>query len=95
MSIGATNRIYNSSKERAYALERAVKDRLIEKNLSKKRQDRGYQKHFHIKTAKCTQCARGMDMRIAKQQIENNRENAPICIPCIVGIARKPLADFK
>lgn len=36
----------------------------------------------------CSQCKLAMDSHIAIQQIENKRENAPICIPCIVGIPR-------
>jgi hypothetical protein len=40
-----------------------------------------------------------MDSKLAKTQKENKREDAPICIPCILGIKRKPIeqaiADTK
>ncbi len=43
----------------------------------------------------CSQCNRKFDGNIAKIQIENKRENAPICIPCIMGRPRKPFEGQK
>lgn len=40
-------------------------------------------------TSTCSKCERKMQKRIADIQIENKRENAPICIPCIMGNKRK------
>jgi len=37
----------------------------------------------------CTQCELSMDRDTAKVQIENKRENAPICMACILGKPRK------
>jgi len=45
-------------------------------------------------TINCSQCDRGMRKDIAKIQIENKRENAPICVPCILGIPRKKKEKF-
>ena len=43
--------------------------------------------------SECTQCHRKMERRIADIQLENKRENAPICIPCIMGYKRKPITE--
>ena len=43
------------------------------------------------RTVLCTQCDRSMSKYTADQQIENKRENAPICVPCILGKPRKVL----
>lgn len=40
--------------------------------------------------AECSQCHMPMKRSIADIQIENNRENAPICIGCIMGYDRTP-----
>lgn len=42
-------------------------------------------------TVHCSQCARGMKKSLADKQYEFKRENAPICIPCCIGIKRRPL----
>lgn len=47
------------------------------------------------KTTECTQCHRGMDANFGQKQIDNNREFAPICIPCCMGIPRIPLTQAK
>lgn len=38
----------------------------------------------------CSQCHMLMKKSIADAQIENNRENAPICLGCIMGYTRTP-----
>lgn len=43
------------------------------------------------RTVLCTQCNRSMSKYTADQQIENKRDNAPICVACICGIPRKVL----
>ena len=77
-----------------------VQEKIISKHLAwkaKKKHNRrlGMMKKGFLKIAKCTKCQRGMDGHLAKLQIQNKREDAPICIPCIMGIKRKPLPDFK
>ena len=42
-------------------------------------------------TVECTQCHRKMDKVTGDIQVENKRENAPICIPCIMGYPRRKL----
>lgn len=42
-------------------------------------------------TMDCSQCKRGMKASLGKQQIENKKEYAPICIPCCIGIPRRPI----
>lgn len=39
--------------------------------------------------ATCSQCKHKMKKSTADQQIENKRENAPICVACILGNDRK------
>lgn len=43
------------------------------------------------RTVLCTQCNRSMSKYTADQQIENKRDNAPICVACIIGKPRKVL----
>ncbi len=93
MSIGNTNSIYNSEHQRKKQLDFAVRDKLAKKHSAQKRLRRSWGERFHLKPATCSQCKRGMDKKIAKLQIENKRENAPICIPCIIGIKRRPLSE--
>lgn len=51
-------------------------------------------KHGFVRFAvTCSQCKRGMRGDIAKIQIENKRENAPICAACCFGFKRKPLIN--
>ena len=37
----------------------------------------------------CSQCNKRMKKSLADKQIENKRENAPICQACIMGFPRK------
>lgn len=41
------------------------------------------------KATPCSQCTFGMDSHMAEQQIANKRENAPICMSCILGKPRR------
>ena len=63
----------------------------LDKIGAKRRRLLGFAKSRHWKATPCSKCTRGMDSFTAKQQIENKREDAPICIPCILGKERKPL----
>lgn len=87
MSVTCTN------KQKIYKLERIAKD----KDISHKNQMKGLKKHRIaegiFQTTICTQCERGMSRYLGKLQKENKRENAPICIPCIEGRARKLLIN--
>lgn len=89
MSVESTNRIksvkrmmFNSvdmAKEKKYLKDFALK------NPVKNPFGKGPQ------TSVCTQCERKMLKTVADLQIKNQRENAPICVPCILGLKRKPL----
>lgn len=93
MSISNTNSIIDPNEERRHLLRHAISRRLSFLGHSKIRRRIGCAKHFHLKAAKCSKCKRGMDKYLAKMQKENKREYAPICIPCILGIPRKPLQN--
>ena len=43
----------------------------------------------NVETCICTQCEKPMKKSLGDTQIENKRENAPICIPCCMGWKRK------
>lgn len=63
--------------------------KLIEQK-KKHAQERSKQwKQRNKKPILCTQCKLSMDRDMAKAQIENKRENAPICMACIMGSGRK------
>jgi len=78
-----------TDKQKIYKLNYLIKD----KEQSIKNRRAGLKKHIInqnlFSTIPCTQCKRGMDRYLGEKQIENNRENAPICIPCIEGRPRK------
>lgn len=76
------------------ALQSAVKNKLCQMHFSARRQ-KNYRKSLKRTFAICSQCARGMDRDMAAAQIENKRENAPICMACIMGYARRPLGQKK
>lgn len=59
------------------------------KDHNRVRQYKGALQKFHTKGATCSQCKKPMRPDIAKIQLENKRENAPICFACIMGYERK------
>lgn len=91
MGIGATNRIIDPRR----AVGQLVAIHEAEKRKRSRTKSRRNLKHFLQATSKCTKCTRGMSKKIADLQLENKREDAPICIPCILGIARRPLSVVK
>jgi len=46
------------------------------------------EKRKKIALIQCTQCKRMMKESLGLIQLENNKKNAPICIPCITGVSR-------
>lgn len=91
MGIQETNRISDPSKNLSKLTYGISVRKEIKAGYSKQKIRKNALKYFRIKATKCSQCKRGMDNKLAKTQIKNKRENAPICIPCIMGIPRKPL----
>lgn len=89
--IGETNRIVNPKKIYRTKLKYAVLD-LQSKKKSKSKKN--YVNAF-ADTLVCTQCKRGMNKKLGCEQIKNHRENAPICIPCILGIQRRPIEQVQ
>lgn len=91
MSVDSTNRICNPVIARKVAIRLAV-EAYDRKMNSKHRKARSF---IGLTTplVKCSQCNRSMRKDIADKQIENLRENAPICVACCVGYARKPLSE--
>lgn len=84
--ITATNRIIDPRKEYYNCIKSAVASYEGKKEY-KKNNKRGFQGIWNL--SKCSQCQRGMRKDIAEIQIENKRENAPICQACIMGYTRK------
>lgn len=72
-----------------YAIKKAVHTFEEKKDHSRVKKYIGALKHFNAKPAICSQCKKAMRPDIAKIQIENKRENAPICFACIQGYKRK------
>ena len=95
MSVSSTNRMINSPWIRKKKFEGLI----IDKECKLRRRAKGFKKkriaenNFRLTT--CTQCKRYMDYFLGEKQIENNRLNAPICIPCITGIKRKEYVKNK
>lgn len=89
MNADATNRIYDPKKSFMKELDRQVESRLQQKEHNRVNQYKGALKYFRVKPSFCTQCKKAMRPDIARKQIENKKENAPICIPCIMGWKRK------
>ena len=86
MGIGATNRIINP---------RAIIGQQV-KEYRQAKAGKAHRKKNWVAThfggyAICTQCKRAMRNDIAFAQEKNKRENAPICVACIMGIERKLL----
>lgn len=52
-------------------------------------------RNTHVQTIICSQCQRKMRKDLGDIQIENKRENAPICMACILGKGRTPLDKIK
>lgn len=69
-------------------------DRLEREKMFKKSKSTQY-KNRMFATVECTQCKRKMSGKTGKEQIANKRENAPICVPCIMGIPRRDLSKVK
>lgn len=85
MSAEATNRIYDPAQDFVYQLKYAIRDYEAKKRAAAKRKSWYLQR----KPTYCSQCKKMMDKKIADLQIENKRENAPICTACICGAKRK------
>ena len=85
MPIYNTNRLIDPQKERLRAIRIGVAR--VENRL--KLRSRKSLRFAFLKTAKCTQCGFGMRKDWADEQVRNGRENAPICLPCILGKKRK------
>lgn len=90
-SVNATGRIVNNRKVFLDALDQQVKEFDTNKRLKKMHNFVGLLGSKHPPLSVCSQCKRKMRKDIADIQITNKRENAPICIPCIIGIPRKEI----
>jgi hypothetical protein len=87
MGVGQTGRII----ERGF--KRAIYEQVRLYEIAQYRKSKRNFKTFLCALVLCSQCKRGMKKTTADIQIENKRENAPICIACIMGIKRKPKAQ--
>ena len=97
MRVKATCRVINPQ----IILRIAVKEVKIRHYKNEKNKQRYAERmgNFKNHTMECSQCHHLMKKSIALAQIENKRENAPICVACIMGIPRskdpKKSLDFK
>ncbi len=89
-TVNSTGRVMNPYRQYAIAVKQAVA-KYESKKEWKKNNPRGFKGIW--KLAKCSMCKRGMRKDIAVLQIENKRENAPICMACIMGYKRKDPKD--
>lgn len=89
MSISGTNRIYNSQKDIKYLIDKGVNRILNKIPHSESRKYLAALRHFKTRPAFCTKCDGPMRPDYARKQLENKMENAPICLPCILGYKRK------
>lgn len=91
MSINSRNAVGNGYRARRLALSGLVSDFMYQKRGKAKRALAWKREHGYMPVSTCSQCKRPMDGHMAKMQKENKRENAPICMACIMGYKRKPL----
>lgn len=83
-TIGATNRVIDTRKMAFFELKKQVRIYEAKKVSRSKRAFTAFKA-----PAICSQCKHNMRKDIADAQIENKRENAPICMSCIMGYKRK------
>jgi len=86
-TVNSTGRVIDPRKAYCKAIKEAVA-KYDRKKEYKKNHPKGFRGVW--KTTICSQCKRGMRKDLANLQIENKRENAPICMACIMGYKRKP-----
>ncbi len=92
MSINDRNSTLNGYGDRRRYIDGLVGDYNAKIRGGKKRQNTWKRNHgMGGSSVICSQCGRHMAKHMADQQIENKRENAPICMACIMGVPRKPL----
>lgn len=97
MSIRATNRIIDPEKE----FQKALVAKVREYDRKKRGKNKRNFENIIICVSECTKCNRKMNKVLAEQQIASKkyepsedetiqyvRDNAPICIPCIMGKPR-------
>ena len=82
--------MYNDPKSFNEELKYQVYTMLGKKEQKAKRGISGLIKERKDGYSICSQCKLGMKKPMADEQLKNKRENAPICMACIMGIPRKP-----
>ena len=93
-TINSTGRVIDPIKDYCCAVKKAVSDYDRKKEWHKNNK-RGFKGIWNL--SYCSLCKKGMRKDLAKAQIENKRENAPICMACIMGYTRveKPQHKWK
>lgn len=84
--------IRDEGKYRKITFDQAVRKRVFQLETAAKR-EKNYRKvvlHIGIPLVLCSKCNQSMDGKIANTQKVNKRENAPICVACIMGFTRVP-----
>lgn len=87
MSVERTNRIIDLHKKRKDAININIELNNIYKKPKLFTKNEG--------TSICSQCKHLMSKHMADQQIANKRENAPICMACIMEKPRKEKGTSK
>lgn len=92
MSINSRNGVGNGYRARRAAFNGMVSDFMrVKRGKARKALEWKRDNNLCASYATCSQCKRAMDSNMAHKQRENKRENAPICMACIMGYKRKPL----
>jgi recombinational DNA repair protein RecR len=79
---------FNPMWRKAWEIKRQVSGLEQKKDHGRVKSYKNALAHFKRKGATCSQCKRPMRPDVARIQIENKRENAPICFACIMGYKR-------
>lgn len=82
--------LHNSPEQIKRAISIQVEALLKRQEGRKRNSFRNLRRRYAI----CSQCKRPMRKSTADIQITNKRENAPICIACIMGVKRKDKGSY-
>lgn len=96
MGMNSTNRIIDPEAQFRKELRRRVNEKL--KKLYNKESLTRNRRDFHklLKaTVACTKCKRQMSKDFADKQLFYGKKDAPICIPCIMGLPRRDLSKTQ
>ena len=68
---------------------------LMDRHLTAKKRAKKGKNLYKGKPVMCPHCKRGMSAYMASEQIKNEREDAPICMACIMGYKRINIEEAR